>query len=197
MKTIYGTTGCLDLKTNVWKITMQQKQTWTTLSNEKRNILFKNFFHSSKILRQQLLNYTKVQSPHPQQSHFFSSCLSCGCQKPQPLVFYCRLPHLNNLNRGRSASSCETSLHYVPLRTLVVLFDQNNCHCIKQDYTWLTAEAIRTTVVPISGVIRTTVVPISGVIGPTVVRIANTCNIGYRHDESIRFSYKLTNALNY
>ena len=26
----------------------------------------------------------------------------------------------------RCADSCETSLHYVPLRTLVVLFDQNN-----------------------------------------------------------------------
>ena len=59
------------------------------------------------------------------------------------------------------------------------------------------AEAIRTTVVPISGVIRTTVVPISGVIGPTVVRIANATGIGYRYDGSIRFSYKLTNALNY
>ena len=44
------------------------------------------------------------------------------------------------------------------------------------------AEAIRTTVVPISGVIRTTVVPISSVIGPTVVRIANATGIGYRHD---------------
>ena len=64
---------------------------------------------------------------------------------------------------------------------------------------WLfkVAEAIRTTVVPISGVIRTTVVPISGVIGPTVVRIANATGIGYRHDGSIRFSYKLTNVLNY
>ena len=61
----------------------------------------------------------------------------------------------------------------------------------------LSAEAIRTTVVPISGVIRTTVVPISGIIGPTVVRIANATGIGYRHDGSIRFSYKLTNALNY
>ena len=49
------------------------------------------------------------------------------------------------------------------------------------------AEAIRTTVVPISGVIRTTVVPISGVIGPTVVRIANATGIGYRHDGNIRF----------
>ena len=62
---------------------------------------------------------------------------------------------------------------------------------------YISAEAIRTTVVPISGVIRTTVVPISGVIGPTVVRIANATGIGYRHDGSIRFSYKLTNALNY
>ena len=61
----------------------------------------------------------------------------------------------------------------------------------------LLAEAIRTTVVPISGVIRTTVVPISGVIGPTVVRIANATGIGYRHDGSIRFSNKLTHALNY
>ena len=60
-----------------------------------------------------------------------------------------------------------------------------------------TAEAIRTTVVPISGVIRTTVVPISGVIGPTVVRIANATGIGYRHDGSIRFSNKLTFALNF
>ena len=59
------------------------------------------------------------------------------------------------------------------------------------------AEAIRTTVVPMSGVIRTTVVPISGVIGPTVVRIANATGIGYRHDGSIRFSNKLTHALNY
>ena len=58
-------------------------------------------------------------------------------------------------------------------------------------------QCIRTTVVPISGVIRTTVVPIRGVIGPTVVRIANATGIGYRHDGSIRFSYKLTNALNY
>ena len=62
---------------------------------------------------------------------------------------------------------------------------------------FLPAEAIRTTVVPISGVIRTTVVTISGVIGPTVVRIANVTGIGYRHDRSITFSYKLTNALNY
>ena len=61
----------------------------------------------------------------------------------------------------------------------------------------LLAEAIRTTVVPISCVIRTTVVPISGVIGPTVVRIANATGIGYRHDGSIRFSNKLTYALNY
>ena len=60
-----------------------------------------------------------------------------------------------------------------------------------------TAEAIRTTVVPISGVIRTTVVPISGVIGPTVVRIANATGIGYRHDGGIRFSNKLTYALNF
>ena len=60
-----------------------------------------------------------------------------------------------------------------------------------------TAEAIRTTVVPISGVIRTTVVPISGVIGPTVVRIANTTGLGYRHDGSIRFSNKLTHVFNY
>ena len=59
------------------------------------------------------------------------------------------------------------------------------------------AEAIHTTVVPISGVIRTTVVPISGVIGPTVVRIANTTGIGYRHDGSIRFSNKLTHVFNY
>ena len=59
------------------------------------------------------------------------------------------------------------------------------------------AEAIRTTVVPISGVIRTTVVPISGVIGPTVVRIANATGIGYRHDGSIGFSIKLTYALNF
>ena len=59
------------------------------------------------------------------------------------------------------------------------------------------AEAIRTTVVPISGVIRTTVVPISGVIGPTAVRIANTTCIGYRHDRSIRLNNKLTYALNY
>ena len=58
-----------------------------------------------------------------------------------------------------------------------------------------TAEAIRTTVVPISGVIRTTVVPISGVIGPTIVRIANS--IGYWHDRSIRFSNKLTHVFNY
>ena len=59
------------------------------------------------------------------------------------------------------------------------------------------AEAIRRTVVPISGAIRTTVVPISGVIGPTVERIANATGIGYRHDGSIRFSNKLTYALNF
>ena len=59
------------------------------------------------------------------------------------------------------------------------------------------AEAIRTTVVPISGVIRTTVVPIRGVIGPTVVRIASATGIGYRHDGRIRFSNKLTHALNF
>ena len=45
--------------------------------------------------------------------------------------------------------------------------------------------------------IGTMVVSISGVIGPTVVPIANATGIGYRHDGSIRFSYKLTNALNY
>ena len=56
------------------------------------------------------------------------------------------------------------------------------------------AEAIRTTVVPISGVIRTTVVPISGVIGPTVVRIANATGIGYRHDGSIRYYNKRISA---
>ena len=60
-----------------------------------------------------------------------------------------------------------------------------------------TAEAIRTTVMPISSVIRTTVVPISGVIGPTVVRIANATGIGYRHDGNIRFSNKLMYALNF
>ena len=43
--------------------------------------------------------------------------------------------------------------------------------------------------------IRTTVVPISGVMGPTVVGIANATGIGYRHDGSIRFSYKLTIVL--
>ena len=64
-------------------------------------------------------------------------------------------------------------------------------------YIMAWAEAIRTTVVPIRGVIRTTVVPISGVIGPTVVRIANATGIGYRHDGSIRFSNKLTHALNF
>ena len=53
-------------------------------------------------------------------------------------------------------------------------------------YIFQTAEAI-----------RTTVVPIRGVIGPTIVRIANATGIGYRHDGSIRLSYKLTNALNY
>ena len=53
------------------------------------------------------------------------------------------------------------------------------------------AEAIRTTVMPISGVICTTVMPIRGVIGLTVVRIANVIGIGYRHDGSIRFSNKL------
>ena len=58
------------------------------------------------------------------------------------------------------------------------------------------AEAIRTTDVPITPLIRTTVVPISCVIGPTVVRIANATGIGYRHDGSVRFSYKLTFALN-
>ena len=59
------------------------------------------------------------------------------------------------------------------------------------------AEAIRTTVVPITPLIRTTVVPISGVIGPTVVRIANAICIGYRHDGSRRFNNKLKYALNY
>ena len=44
--------------------------------------------------------------------------------------------------------------------------------------------------------IRMTVVPISGVIGPTVVRIANATGIGHRHDGNIRFSNKLTYALN-
>ena len=59
------------------------------------------------------------------------------------------------------------------------------------------AEAIRMTVMLISVVIRITVVPIRSVIGPTVVRIANATGIGYRHDSSIRFSNKLTYALNY
>ena len=61
----------------------------------------------------------------------------------------------------------------------------------------LAAEAIRMTVVPISGVIRTRVVPICGIIGPTVLRIANATGIGYRHDGNIRFSNKLTYALNF
>ena len=58
------------------------------------------------------------------------------------------------------------------------------------------AEAIRTTVVPITLLIRTTIVPISGVIGKTVVRIASAIGTGYRHDGSMRFSNKLTYALN-
>ena len=61
---------------------------------------------------------------------------------------------------------------------------------------FMQAEAIRMTVVRITSLIRTTVVPISGVIGPTVVRIANATGIGYRHDGRIRFSNKLTYALN-
>ena len=59
-------------------------------------------------------------------------------------------------------------------------------------------EAIRMTVVPISGVIGTTVVPISGVIGPTVVRranttgigLANTTGIGYQAQDKSKFSYR-------
>ena len=38
-----------------------------------------------------------------------------------------------------------------------------------------------------------TVVPISGII----VQIANATGIGYRHDRSVRFSNKLTYALNH
>ena len=103
--------------------------------------LFSQFQNSATAIAQLYKGTVTTSSAVP----FFFSCLSCGCQKPQPFVFSCRLPHLNNLNRGRSASSCETSLHYVPLQTLLVLFDQNNCHCIKQDYTWLTCdECIRT-----------------------------------------------------
>ena len=90
------------------------------------------------------------------------------------------------------------------MHNFVVLDKETLKHmCVKTHITRIDvhqntlAEAIRTTVVPISGVIRTTVVPISGVIGPTVMRIANATGIGYRHDGSIRFSYKLTNALNY
>ena len=67
---------------------------------------------------------------------------------------------------------------------------------VKTDIKFM-AEAIRTTVVPITPLIRTTVVPISGIIGPTVVRIANATGIGYRHDGSKRFANKLTYAFNY
>ena len=42
-----------------------------------------------------------------------------------------------------------------------------------------------------------TVVPISGVIGKAVVRIASATGIGYRHDRSMRFSNRLTYALNW
>ena len=47
------------------------------------------------------------------------------------------------------------------------------------------AEAIRTTVMPITPLIRTAVMLISGVIGPTVVPIANATGIGYPHDGSM------------
>ena len=59
------------------------------------------------------------------------------------------------------------------------------------------AEAIRTMVVPIMPLIHTTVMPISGVIGKTVMWIANASNIGYQHVRSMKFSNKLTYALNY
>ena len=45
--------------------------------------------------------------------------------------------------------------------------------------------------------IHTTVMPISGVICKTAVQTASATGIGYRHDRSMRFSNKLTYALNY
>ena len=45
--------------------------------------------------------------------------------------------------------------------------------------------------------IRTTVMPVSSAIGKTVVEIASATCVGYRQDRSMRFSNKLTYALNY
>ena len=61
----------------------------------------------------------------------------------------------------------------------------------------VSAEASCTMVVRIVSLIRTMVMPISGVIGKTVVQIASAICIGYRHNRSMRFSNKLTYALNY
>ena len=86
------------------------------------------------------------------------------------------------------------------IRSSISLISLNKglCLCIFGDSeAFCKAEAIRTTVVPITPLISTTVVPISGVIGPTVMRIANATGIGYRHDGSVRFSNKLTYALNH
>ena len=89
------------------------------------------------------------------------------------------------------------SRHFFSCHLIFFLFYHGYREKINANPVFIKAEAIRTTVVPISGVIRTTVVPISGVIGPTVVRIANATGIGYRHDGNIRFSNKLTYALNF
>ena len=77
------------------------------------------------------------------------------------------------------------------------IFFKSSIYCEIQCLLFKKAEAIRTTVVPITPLIRTTVVPISGVIGTTVVRIANATGIGYQHDGSIIFSDNLTYALNH
>ena len=82
---------------------------------------------------------------------------------------------------------------------ILLILRKTNSYVKIARHSWLKmmAEAIRMKVVPISGVIRTTVVPITGVIGQTVVRIANATSIGYRHDVNLRFSNKLTYALNF
>ena len=66
-----------------------------------------------------------------------------------------------------------------------------NLHSLKE------FDKVCTTVMPITPLIRMTVVSISGIIGKTVMRIASATGIGYQSDSSMRFSNKLTYALNY
>ena len=49
----------------------------------------------------------------------------------------CMYQHLTHSGRTAHVLSCESSLHYVPLPTLMVRFDQNNFRLTKRNKTWM------------------------------------------------------------